>query len=828
MFRHYLVTAGRSLVHHKLYSVINIAGLSIGLAAATLIVLYIRDELSYDKWIPDTGDLYRLEVTFNVPGRAPMPLAMAPFPVVTEIAAQIPQVKAVTHVMPEHMTVNIGDHQFRQTITFVDPNFLRVIKLPLVEGDPARVLAQPESVVLSQSAARKFFGTVDPIGKTLTLGQNDNSACGANDSACLSAVYPVIVTGVLRDLPHNTQLVADVVVPNTSRADEMTALQKTHDWTSGDRDYGYVQLTHDADPAAVLAELKPILDRSYDPRKFGINLSSSELEQYRLTPFRDAHLTSDSDEYGGMTPGGSWTTVYGLGVIALLIVLIACCNFTNLASARATLRAREIAVRKMGGAKRGELILQFLVEAVMFSIASFAIALSLVEILLPLYSRFLERTIAFHYLADWELLAALIAGAIAVGLASGLYPAVVLSGFRPALSLRSAASRYSTPGLLRSALVVTQFAISIGLGIAALVVVSQIDFARQVNLGFDRDGIVVIRGVSRLTPAARKDLAAELRTDPQILGVAYSNAVPFDTSYVENDEIRTEGKPESVLAQVMNIGPEFPSLYGMKLLAGRFLSDRRGEDLSAHGVVHNMLINATGARRLGFSANNVVGRRVTVIGAYTATIVGVLSDTKFEGLREPVRPTLYYFDESDRHATQDLSIRIRGTSAVDALSFIDRAWRSFAPGAASDQYYLSDAFDSLFKPDEKQGELLGIFVCIAIVIACLGLFGLAVFTAERRTKEIGIRKIAGARTHDILALMLWRISVPVLFANLIAWPIAYHYLARWLEGYAYRISLSPVYFLAGAAAALAVAWATVFAHTLRLAHATPVHALRYE
>jgi putative ABC transport system permease protein len=828
MFRHYLVTAARSLVHHRLYSYINVAGLSIGLAAAILIVLYVRDELSYDKWIPDTGDLYRLEVTFHIPGRAPLPIAMAPFPVVSAIPGQIPQVKAVTHVMPETMTVNIEDHQFRETVTFVDPNFFRVIKLPLVEGDPAHALAQPESVVLSQSAARKFFGTLDPIGKILALGQNENSACGANDSACLSTVYPLIVTGVLRDLPHNTQLVADLVVPNTSRADEMTPLEKVHDWTSGDRDYGYVELTPGADPAAVLAELKPILDRSFDPRKFGINLSFSEFEQYRLTPFKDVHLTSDSDQYGGMTPGGSWTTVYGLGAIALLIVLIACCNFTNLATARATLRAREIAVRKVGGAKRGELIVQFLVEAVLFSVASLAIAVSLVEVLLPLYDRFLGRPIALHYLADWELVAAFVAGAIAVGLLSGLYPAVVLSAFRPAQSLRSGVYTYGSPGLIRSALVVAQFAISIGLGIAALVVLRQVDFARKADLGFDRDGIVVIRGVSQLTPAARKDLAAELRSDPQIIGVAYSNAVPFDDTYVENDEIRTAGQPESIAAQVMNIGPEFPSLYGMKLLAGRFLSDERGEDLSAHGVVHNMLINATGAHRLGFSADDAVGRRVTVIGAYTATVVGVLSDAKFEGMRNLVRPTLYYLDTADRHATADLSLRIRGDHAADTPSFIDRTWHSFAPGTAIDRYYLADAFDSLFQPAEKQGTLLGLSVGIAIFIACLGLFGLAVFTAERRTKEIGVRKIAGARTYDILRLMLWRISVPVLVANLIAWPVAYHYLTRWLEGYAYRISLSPVYFLAGAVAALVIAWATVFAHTLHLARANPVHALRYE
>jgi len=826
MLRHYLVTAVRSLAHHKLYSVINIAGLSIGLAAAILVVLYVLEELSYDKWIPDTGNLYRLEATFHVPGRDRQRFAMASFPVVSAIPGQIPQVKAVTHVMPETMTVNIGDRQFRETITFVDPNFLRVIRLPLVEGDPARALAQPESVVVSQSAARKLFGTVDPVGKILAVGKDENSACG-NDTACLSAVYPLIVTGVLRDLPHNTQLVADLVVPNTSRTDGESPFGKAHYWTALDGDYGYVELTPGADPAAVLAELKPILDRSFDPRTMGINLSFSEFEQYRLTPFRDVHLTSD--RYMGMTPGGSWVTVYGLGAIALLIVLIAGCNFTNLATARATLRAREVAVRKIGGAKRGELIVQFLVEAQLFSLASLAISLSLVEVLLPLYDRFLGRPIALRYLAEWQLLAALVGGAMAIGLVSGLYPAIVLSRFRPALSLRSGVATHNNPGLLRSALVVAQFAISIGLGIAALVVFRQVDFARKVDLGFDRDGIVVVRGIARLTPPQRKSFAAALRMDPQIVDVAYSNAVPFDLTYVDTDETRTSGDPVSVPAQIINIGPEFPSLYGIKLLAGRFLSDRRGEDVSTRFVAHTVLINATGARRLGFSPADALGRKVAISVHYgAATIVGVLSDTKLEGVRGPVQPTLYKLDTADEHAIRMLSIRIRGDHAANTLSFIDRAWRSFAPGAAIDRNYLSDTFDSLFQPDEKQGEMLGFFVGIAVFIACLGLFGLTVFTAERRTKEIGVRKVSGARTHDILRLMLWRISVPVLLANLIAWPVAYHYLARWLEGYAYRISLSPLYFLAGAASALVIAWATVFAHTLHLARAGPVHALRYE
>jgi putative ABC transport system permease protein len=359
---------------------------------------------------------------------------MASFPVVTAIGEKSPQVKAVTHVMPESMTVIVGQREFREKITFVDPNFFRVIELPLARGDPAQVLAQPESVVISEKIARKYFGDADAIGKILTVSRAPSGACDATNSMCRSGLYPLTVTGVLRDLPRNTQLLAELVVPNTSRADRLSPQEKGQSWMSLEGDYGYVELRPGAAPGAVLAELKPILNASWNPRAIGVDRSASEVEQYRLTPFLDVHLASD--KYGGMTAGGSWATVYGLAAIALLIVLIACFNFINLSTARATLRAREIALRKLAGARRRQLIAQFLLEAILAALVSLVIALALVEVLLPLYDRFTGKAIGLGYLVDWRLIVALTGGAIAVGLVSGAYPAIVLSGFRPASTLK--------------------------------------------------------------------------------------------------------------------------------------------------------------------------------------------------------------------------------------------------------------------------------------------------------------------------------------------------------------------------------------------------------
>lgn len=828
MWRHTFSMVLRGFLRHKLYSFINIAGLSIGLAAAVLITLYVRDQLSYDAWVRGAGNLYRLELTFRFPGRDPMRVSSVPFVAVSAARAQLAGVAAAAHIVPEQMTVILGDRQFRETVSVVDPDFLQVLRLPLVRGDPAHVLAQPESVVLSESSAHKYFGNADPIGRVLSVNLQRNESCNPTDSACLGSRYSLTVTGVLRDLPHNTQLVADLLVPNTSRADSMSAAQKAEDWTGTDGDYGYLELTPGTDPAAITAGLSRIMDREVDLGKYGIHLPASAVLQFRLTPFREVHLTSD--QYGGMKPAGSRTTVYGLAMVALLIVLVACFNFTNLATARATLRLREIAVRKLGGAKRRQLVAQLLAEAVLTALISLALSLSLVEVLLPAYDRFLDAPIRFHYPADWGLLGALILGAIAVGLLSGSYPALVLSSLRPAAGLKPGAAGPAGPARLRSALVVAQFGVSIGLGIAAAVMFRQISFVRSDDLGFHRNGVVVIQGLSKLTVPRRVSLAKALSANPDVVAVALSNVVPFDMSSASNLPIQIQGQSQSFTSHIVATSPDFTALYDMQLAAGRFLSAAHGQDLAAGLDVHNVLINAAAAHRFGLSPQQALGKKISVTlnGVHVMTVVGVVRDTMFDGIKDAIQPTVYYADTVDPDTTTYLSVRVRAGRLSGVLPFIDTTWRSFARGAAIDRYPLNDAFDRLFQSDQKEGTILAVFVLIAILIGCLGLFGLAVFTAERRTKEIGIRKVSGARTADIVMLMLWRISVPVLLANVVAWPLAYYYLHQWLEGYTHRIALSPLYFLAAGATALGVAWGTVYGNTLRLARTHPVSALRYE
>ncbi len=805
MFGNYIISALRNFARHKLYSFINITGLAVGLACATFILLFLRDELSYDAWIPDSENLYRVESTYSMPGRDPDFFSVTPFPVTTTMQMQIPEVAAHTHLTPESMTAQIGDRQFSVQVDAVDPNFFQLIKLPLVEGDPAKAITKPDSIVLSQATAKKFFGTADPLGKNVLLGGSTT----------------LKVTGVLRDLPHNTQLTADLVMPNTSKADNLPPSKQTS-WLNVNG-WGYVRLSPHADLGAVMAKLKPMLDKNIDAKKqLHANMQGSDVLHLHLTPFRDVHLARF-----GEREAGRWGTIYGFTAIAALILLIACINYMNLATARAAMRAREVSLRKVVGAKRSQLIVQFMAESVLTALIALALAFAMVQILLPAYDSLLDRQISFHLAADWPLALGILAVALGAGVLGGIYPAFVLSSFRPAARLGEGATG---SGLLRTALVVLQFAISIGLGIAVLVIFAQINFNRQIDLGFDRHNLVVINGVGRLTPSAQVSMVQALAADPAIASVAQSDLTPLDGNILVT-MISMPGSRDTFEIRNNNIDPDFINVYGMKLLAGRNLSRQRGEDIAREhdatnpNPAYNIVINEAAARQFGYTPQSAIGHAIIHEATDRVTIVGVVGDANFDGLEKAMQPFVYYYDP--KHLGP-ISVRIKPGQNQGALAAIDHIWHRFMPTAAIRRRFQEDSFDKLFIADEREGKIFSIFVGIAIFIACLGLFGLASFTAERRTKEIGIRKVFGARTRDVVRLLLWQFSIPVLVANLIAWPVAWYFLRHWLQGYAYKIDLSPLYFLAAGTIALVIAWFTVIIHTVVVARASPILALRYE
>ena len=826
MFANYLVIALRNIARHKLYSFINIAGLAVGLCCVILIALFVRDELSYDTWIPGSENLWRVEITYHVPGRSdPIVTAQAPIPIAMAMRDQIPEVTAATRLVREGMTLTAGDRQFSQNIGVVDPNFLQVIPLPLVKGDPRTVLSRPENLVISESAAKKYFGDADPIGKTLTTGRG-----GCQDAACANTTVTLRVAGVMRDLPHNTQLDFDYLMPNTSLADRIDQDTKKN-WVSNNNSYGYVILAPGADPARVVAKLKPIYDRSVDISAFtNVKIPGSQILETTLTPFRDAHLTTDRN--GGLKPPGSMTTLYGMGVIGLMILLVACFNFMNLATVRATMRAREISLRKCMGARRDQLIVQFLGESVLMALIALVLAVALAEVLLPSYGTFMGRPLIFHYVSDWPLTLLMLGIGVLAGLLSGIYPALVLSGFRPASTLRANSSGQSGSGRLRAALVVLQFAVSIGLGIGALVVFQQIQFARNLDLGFRRDNIVFTGTGGRLTEDGIKSFVQTLGRGPGVLSVERTSFMPFNGNNSVLP-IQRPGDAQFLSPNHISVSQDYFRLFNIKLLAGRVLMENREEDNfyegnngfdQARNEGHNFLVNASLARALGYSPADLVGK-MFIVGKSHMRVVGVVADTLTEGVRARALQTAYVHQVSNM---QNIVIRVAPGHMQEAMDYIARTQRSFVRGVALGRALLNDSYERLYQGDERQGKIFAIFVCIAIFIACLGLFGLAAFTASRRTKEIGIRKVFGARTRDVVVLLLWQFSIPVLLANLIAWPIAWYYLHGWLQGFAYRVSMNPMIFAGVGLAALLLAWATIFTHAWRVARANPVHALRYE
>jgi putative ABC transport system permease protein len=826
MFQNYLAVALRSIVRHKLYSFINIAGLTVGLTCAIFIALFVRDQLSYDRWIPGTENLYRLEESFVLPGKAPKYSAMTPIPAVQVMLDQIPEVQARTRLMRKAMTVLIGSRQFPQRVYFADPNFLQVIRLPLRAGGPAAALSKPESVVLSETMAHKYFSGENPIGKTIVIS---GQRCNSTSHVCEPLQQPLVVTGVLKDLPHNTQFETDVLVPNTSAIAPITDAMRANwfaVWC-----WSYVRLSPGADPNAVLAKFNLIIDRSVDTMKqMNIKARGSDVLRPQLTPFVDAHLSTD--QYRGMTPPGSWAIVYGFGAIGGLILLIACFNFTNLATARAMMRAREISLRKVVGAERGQLIVQFLGEALMTAMIALFFASALTEILMPSFDRLLGLPITLNYGSDWQLVLLAIGVGAAAGLLSGAYPALVLSSLRPVMALRANQGGVAGSGRLRTLLVVLQFSVSIGLGIAAAVIFAQISFARNLDLGFRKDAIVVVN-TQNIPGNTIDSLADALRKGGDITDVATTDTVPFDNDHW-NIIARSPGSKTDEELALVYASPDYMKLYGIRLIAGRFLSDQRGVDAFSpdpHGNSQpvNVLVNAAAARRLGYAPQAAIGKIITltphITGSTGITIAGVVADTMQDGSKNPVQGTIYLYQ---RAFSPLLLVRIRAEHIQDGLSFIDTAWHAFAPVTAMQRHFVDDDYNRQFQTDERQGMLFNLFVGIAIFVACLGLFGLAAFSTERRTREIGLRKTFGARTGDIIWMLLRQFSVPVLIANLIAWPVAWYYLQSWLQGFAYRIPLSPLYFVGAGAVALCIAWVTVLIHAVRVARANPIHALRYE
>lgn len=835
MWRNYLTMALRSLTKNRIYAFINLFGLTVGLAACVLILLYVRYERTYDAALPDADRAYQLQTYFHATQRGGEEKDMQLSAIVAgrALAKDFPQVEKVVWVR-SFSPVVIQDGQATEVgkLRMADDNLFDVLPFPFVRGSARTALPDAHSVALSESEAKRRFGDTDPIGKMLTIVDNTGDV-------------DYRVTAIFKDIPKNSSFSADMVARfdiGTQFADRTDQLTR---WGS-QQGWNFVKLRKGADAQAINAQL-PAWEKRNIPDEVvnGERFNAGDAMDLKLVDIRDVHL--GKAQQFGLTPGNDRGTVTTFAVIALLVLGMASINFTNLATARASQRAREVALRKVLGATRTQLVVQFLAESTLLALLAMLSALTLVELLLPAFNAFLDADIGMRYSGKQSVLLPALVLVLVVGTAGGLYPALYLSRFQPARILKAnkSAADAEGSGRLRNILVVAQFAVSIGLIVCTAVIYSQTRYAQTLDAGYKREGLLQVgnlgfRGVS---PEQSQALVERIRRVPGVEAAARTQIAVSPNGNSAADFF-LPGATSSVSLGAYGIETGFFEAMGMRLLAGRFLSDAQGKDdattpfpvdlaaeraLAQRGI--NVVITESAARRLGFRApQDAIGKEmrgtltVPEVGLIPSTIVGVVSDARFRSLREPIQPIVYVMQKV---GFAQVAVRYRGVPA-EVRKRIEDVWHQLIPLVPFSADFAEDLVREQYQQEIARGQLFAAFSVLTVVIGCLGLFGLAVFTAERRTKEIGIRKVLGASTRDIVRLLVWQFSRPVLIANLVAWPVAWWLMRDWLNGFDTRIALTPVPFVAAGLIAMAIAVATVASQSIRVARTNPVHALRYE
>jgi putative ABC transport system permease protein len=817
MIKNYFKTAWRNLWKNKTFSVINIAGLSIGMAACLLILQYVSFELSFDQFNKNASDIYRVyndryqngkliqhgTITYSAIGKA--------------MQTDFPEVINHTRVVPLGTSIiTYNDKKIgEQEDLAADDVFLSMFDYPLLSGDRLTALKEPNSVVLSEKLARKVFDVIDNnfqslLGKTIVIERDS---------------LPYKITGVLKDLPENSHLKFDFLMSYVTLYTGKNAWKEAeYDFTDSDF-WHYIQLKHGTDYKTLEAKFP-----AFSQRHFQGNKISGSDEKFYLQPLLKAHLYSNFEYEIGQT--GSATVVWGLLIIAALIILIAWMNYINLATAKSMERAKEVGVRKVAGATKPQLIRQFLTESFTINIVALLIALLTVALVQSSFNSLVRHELSLSYLfqkGGYNISTALIALIVCGIFISGFYPAFVLSSFKPILVLKG---KFTTSGKgigLRKALVVGQFAITVALIIGSFVVYKQIKFVNEQDLGFNMTQMLIVKG-PQLTGwdstfiYRENSFTAEIKQLPNVLGAANSNRLP-GAELGRAFNVRRSDAPSETHFTVRNnaISKDFIDLYKMKLLAGRnFVSTDFNPDWDK---LHNTIITESAAKLLGFkSINDAVGKTI-VAGDKKWDVVGVVADYHQKSLRYPVEPTVL----RPAYSTYSpISIKVSPQNLSSTIASIRKKYDDFFPGNLFDYFFLDEQFNEQYANDQLFGKVFALFSGFAIFIACLGLLGLSLFATAQRTKEIGVRKVLGASVSNILVLISKDFIKLVLMASVIAFPVAWWIMHKWLQDFAYRINISWWIFLGAGLLAVIIALATISFQAIRAAVANPVKSLRTE
>jgi putative ABC transport system permease protein len=805
MFKSYLRSAWRNLIKQRSYSLINIAGLSIGITVCFIIVMYVQEELGYDRFNEHAGRIYRVAFRANINGGKINEANVMP-PVAAAMKRDFPEVEDATRLVARGIAaISYQDKKFKEDrFALIDPNFFNVFTLKFIKGDATSALSQPNYVVISQKTASRIFGNEEAVGKLININNSPE---------------PYQVMGVVENLPENSHYKFDVFGSTASLPDS-----RSDSWLRSDF-FTYLLLRQGADAEKLEQKFPAMIEKYMGPQiiqQMGMSLSQFRTKGnelgFTLQPLTAIHLHSHSNFE--LEPSGNIMYIYVFTAVGIFMLFIACINFINLSTANASKRAKEIGIRKVVGSERKQLVIQFLFESAVLVGITLLVALVLIQLFLPVFNQFYDKN--FELAFDMKVISALLGLGLVVTIGSGLYPALYISSFRPIAVLKGKFNESQKSFSVRSVLVVLQFVISVTLIICTLTVQQQMQYVQQKQLGYDKEAVLVVSN-SYVLGQNERVFRDVMTKDSRVLRSTISSYKPAGPSGNNNALAYPEGNENQLMKTIeYHVDEAYVPTLGMQIVAGRNFSAAHPTDSMG------LLINETAARSFGWQPNDAVGKMIVRQNSHRGTnvpfrVVGVVKDFNFKSLHEPITPLLMTL-----HPESGLIFKVNTADIQGLIADMKKQWASFSPEEALDFEFLDDLYNRTYAAEQKTGNILNVFTLVTILVACLGLFGLATYIAEQRTKEIGVRKVLGASVLQITGMLSAHLLRLVFIAGVIAFPVSYFVMTRWLENFAYRISFQWEVLAIAMIGALLVALITVSFQTVRAAQANPVKTLRSE
>ncbi|MCP4723974.1 MAG: FtsX-like permease family protein [bacterium] len=785
MLNNYLKITFRNIRRNKGYTFINITGLAIGMACCIMMLLWVQDELNFDRFHEEADDIYRVTAKQGDSfGFTATPARLGP-----ALKKDFPDISNSTRIKSTWRVLLKTDDKavYESRFYFADPEIFEIFSFPFVIGDPATALSDPGSIVLTESKAKQIFGDEDPVGKIIRYGE--------------SLVFTV--SGVMKDIPNNSSIKFDFIAPFSAYEKLDNRLD---DWGRFDFQT-YVFLGENADQQQTEVNIKDYLSK-YKRTSYKL----------KLQPLTGIHLY---DTEGGM---GDIIYVYIFTSIAVFVLVIGCINFINLTTARAGRKAKEVGLRKVVGARRKDLVKQLLGESVIFALIALVFAIIIAGLVMPAFNTISGKELSLNFADNFQALTGLIIIALVTGIFSGVYPAFFLSSFQPVKVLKSISESGMNRGaVLRKSLVLLQYSISIILIVSTLIVYDQLDYIRNSKLGFNKEHLVYIP-MNTNTFNQYYAVKDELQKNADVIGVTATEALP---TYMANwsNIYRWDGKETEgpVRMNSCSIDRNFIEFFDMKIIEGTDLS----EDNSTESRV--FIVNEEAVRQMGMT--DPIGKRMNLWGKYNSRIIGVVEDFHFRPLTQEIEPIILHFSPGEHNRPTSFSyicVRINSMNMMETMDYLEETVKTFAPEYPFEYGFLDERIDNMYRAERRMGTVFGNFAVLAILISCLGLFGLVSFMAEQRKKEIGIRKVLGAAVSTIVLLISREFVLLAAAANVIAWPVAYFVMDRWLQSFAYRVNIEWMVFLLSAALAILITLLTIAFQSIKAAVANPVKSLRYE